>query len=321
MKEKEKFMLTKRFSGSVERNRAASQTCQRLFPQWSKPPTQGELQKIIIESWKEGAGESEIKAAGNWWLWIRKLIIENTITKQAKHKIMNMAVSTALNQQPIHFVTARSPELLHAQVENQGSKSLPRSKAAIRRTAELSFSSREFLPTQSTILFADLAIDNLEKIQEACGNIEKAISDNLERLQEICQDAGLKDFQILRMSQLGHPQGKLGEVLDLNGNPQIPIHLSPQAERMIEIASRESLESHKRMFCWNEEESKVHNRKLALTMGLVGQAIQLLEPPPIIIHNEAFIARGALNNLFTPPENPVPVICLKDLLERKRHKG
>lgn len=55
-------------------------------------------------------------------------------------------------------------------------------------------------------------------------------------------------------------------------------------------------------------------------MGLVGQAVQLLRPPPILIHNEAFISRGKLNNLFTDPKEPLPVVCLKDLLETKREK-
>jgi len=232
-----------------------------------------------------------------------------------------MAVWAASGQQPIHFVTARSPELLHAQIKEQGSKLLPRSEAAVKRLAKLSSSSQDFLPTQTTILFADLAIDNLEKIQEVCSEIESEISENLKRLQEICHQSDLENFQILRMSQLDHPQGKLGEILDLAGNPQISICLNARAEKMVEIVSRESLESHQRMFGWSEKESREHNRKLAITMGLVGQAVQLLQPPPIIIHNEAFIARGALNNLFTPLKDPVPVVCLTDLLERKKSKG
>jgi hypothetical protein len=55
-------------------------------------------------------------------------------------------------------------------------------------------------------------------------------------------------------------------------------------------------------------------------MGLVGSAVQLLNPPPILIHNESFISRGSLNNLFTDPKKPLPVICLRDLLEIKRLK-
>jgi len=57
---------------------------------------------------------------------------------------------------------------------------------------------------------------------------------------------------------------------------------------------------------------------LARTMALVGQAVKVMNPPAILIHNEAFISRGALNNLLNPRDNPLPVICLSSLLEKKK---
>jgi len=317
---KERGPMVIKTESSVARNKAASAICKRLFPSWSKPPTQGELQRMIIQSQEKGGSEKQIKTAGNWWLWARNLMIENIITKKERQIMMDQAVSAATKQQPIHFVSTRSPELLHAQVEGQGDKSLPRSKIAIKKLVELSSSSSEFLPTQTTIILADRAVDNLETIQKACPNLETTILENLERLQEICESLGLNNWQILRMSELDHPQGKLRDILDLAGNSQIPIQLDARANKLIAIATRESQHSHQRMFGWTEKESETHNRKLGITMGLVGQAVQLLTPPPILIHNESFIARGSLNNLFTSSKNPIPVICLKDLLERKKSK-
>lgn len=122
------------------------------------------------------------------------------------------------------------------------------------------------------------------------------------------------------MSQLPFLSGSLSEVLNQDGSPKFEIILDEKAKRLITIASNESFDSHQRMFGWNKEQSLVHNTNLAITMGIVGQGVQLLKPPAILIHNESFIARGALNNLFTEKDKPIPVICLRDLLERKRRK-
>lgn len=162
------FMVDKRSSPSVETNKTASALCKRLFPTWACPPTQGELQRIIIDSLQFSSSELAIKNAGEWWLWIRDLFIENAISKTEKNLIMRMAAESAAFNRPIHFVTTRSPELLHAQVEGQGDKTLPRSRKAILTLAEIVLQSKRFLPTQSTIIFADLAIDNLERITERC---------------------------------------------------------------------------------------------------------------------------------------------------------
>lgn len=123
------------------------------------------------------------------------------------------------------------------------------------------------------------------------------------------------------MSELLHPSGKkLGDLINPNGTVNMEITFSSAAERKILIASQESLESHKRMFGWSKVQSETHNRNLAKTMSLVGQAVKIMEPPAILIHNEAFISRGALNNLLIDQNDPLPVICLSTLLLGKKHQ-
>lgn len=304
-------------ASSVERNKAASSVCKRIFPSWAKPPTQGELQRIICEAGQFDASEREIFQAGCWWLWARELAIKNTFSKQMQITMMRMAVKAAVGVAPINFVSCRSPELLHAQVSAQGDPSLPRSQKAISKLKEIVAVSQKFLPTSLTLIFADLAIDNLAEIEKRC-DIERTIRENLERLAKIVQEERIKDFILLRMSKLEMPDGRtLSEVISLDGSPKIAITLNQKAEQLIKIATRESFQSHQRMFGWTEEQSFTHNRKLGITMGFVGQATKQL-PSAILIHNEAFIARGALNNLFTDPTDPLPVICLRDLLEAKK---
>jgi len=304
---------------SVETNKAASRLCQRLFSSWSRPPTQGELQRVIIESWRLGGSEEEIINAGNWWLWARDLAIENTFNKQTRLQMMEMAIRVSMGEGKIHFVSARSPELVHAQVLGQGDTSLPRSRKALAKMAELCRASEKFLPTELTIVFADLAIDNLTAIIKSC-NLEEIIRENISRVRGICQELGLSNFQVIGMSELRSPHGQLSDFLNLDGSPKVSITLGERASKLVEIATRESFESHQRMFGWSKEQSATHNTNLAITMGLVGSAVQLLNPPPILIHNESFISRGSLNNLFTDPKKPLPVICLRDLLEIKRLK-
>lgn len=317
MERKFNTMENEQIKSQVETNKAASALCLRLFPEWAKPPTMGELQWIIIDCLKNKANDEKILAAGNWWLWMRNLIIENTLTKQEKRLIMNRAVQAATKNNSIHFVTTRSPELLHAQIPNLGDPSLPRSKKAILKIAEISQLSERFLPSWVTIIFADLAITNLERIRQLC-NLEETIQENLNKIREICEEISFSNVKLIRMSQLFHPEGQLKAILNEDGTPKIPVNINEKANRLIEIAGRESLTSHQSRFGWSKDEFFLHNRNLAITMGLVGQAIQLLQPPPILIHNESFISRGALNNLFTPPDNPLPVICLRDLLEEKK---
>ena len=90
---------------SVERNKAASALCKRLFPQWSFPPKQGELQKLIIESLKFQASEQEIEIAGKWWLWARDLAIENTFSRLTQ----NAMVTSALRLSLIHISEPTRP--------------------------------------------------------------------------------------------------------------------------------------------------------------------------------------------------------------------
>jgi len=122
-------------------------------------------------------------------------------------------------------------------VSKQGDPALPRSRKAIKTLTELARKSSELLPTVTTLVFADLAIDNWEAIRQAC-DVETTITVNLKRLSEICREEGLENFR------------------------------------------------------WTQEQSAQHNRRLGITMGLVGQTVQLMEPSP--------------------------VFCLRTLLETKR---
>lgn len=321
---KEIFMKTDtKTVNSVERNKIASNVCKRLFPLWTKPPTQGELQRIIIESGELGLDEEQIERAGNWWLWIRNLAIENTFEKQMQISLMKIGVKASFGIAPVNIVSCRSPELLHAQVSEQGDLLLPRSRKAIDKLKEIVANSRKFLPTDLTMVFADLAIDNLEEIEKRC-NVDLTIDENINCLLNLCQEqelTQLTQFQIVKMSQLKFPNGKtLFELLSRDGTPKVEITLNHRAETLIEIATRESFISHQTMFGWTQEQSFNHNLKLGITVGFVGQAIQQSIPSAVLIHNEAFIARGSLNNLFSDPKDPLPVICLKDLLEAKRKK-
>lgn len=305
--------------GDVKRNRAASELCFQLFPAWCKPPTQGELQNLVIKSWRAGLTDNDrIRLVGNWWLWLRGLIIQNTFTKQAKNKVLDIAVSAGLGANPIHFVTARSPELLHTQVGG-GDKNLPRSRAAIEKLKKIVDSSSTFLPSIATVIFADLAIDNLSEIEKVC-DVNQIIEKNLELLTIICGDVGLNNVSIFKMSNLTGSRGKLGNLVKRDGTPMVQIELDDRAKTAIGIATKESGESQQRMFDWSLEEIKKHNINLGITMGLVGEAVKEFSPSTILIHNEAFIARGQLNNIFNPANDSLPVICLSDLLESKIHK-
>lgn len=318
-KMKEIFMETSIKSiGSVERNKAASEICKRLFPLWSKPHTQGELQRIIIEAKNFEASDKEIERAGNWWLWVRNLAIENTFEKQMKFSLMKIAVKAAVGIEAVNIVSCRSPELLHAQVSGQGDLSLPRSRKAIAKLEQIISCSSKFLPTTMTIVFADLAIDNLEEIEKHC-DIDLTINKNIEILSNICQEIGIPGCKIIKMSQLQSTVGNtLADKLCRSGLPKNNIDLDCRAKTLIEIVTKESFISHQKMFGWTQKQSLEHNQNLGITMGFVGRAIFNSIPSAILIHNEAFISRGALNNLFNDPKNPLPVICLKDLLELKK---
>jgi hypothetical protein len=263
-KDKNKEMKTN-ISGDVERNKAASRLCKQLFPQWCKPPTQGELQKLIIKSWSINPENDEaILHAGNWWLWARELFIENTITKKEKEIIMDIAARSSLGHCPVHFVASRSPELLHAQVKSSGDPTLPRSKTSILKLSELAKKSNEFLPTKVTIIFADLAIDNLTEISQVC-DVETTIQNNIARLEEICNKADLANFTLIRMSQLVGPQGKLSDLVSLGGKPKATFKLDARAITFIDIATKESFDSHQRMFGWTHEQSQEHNTNLGIS--------------------------------------------------------
>ena len=317
--ERESFMNLKLNRKSIEQTKAASALCKRLFPTWAKPPTQGELQKIIILSWSINGNEQEIFKAGCWWLWIRNLFIKNTITKEEKEIIKIIAVVSACKKEPINFVTARSPEFLHAQVPGNGNENLPRSLKAFKKLADIINASSEFVPTKATVIFADLAIDNLSEIEKKCA-IETTINKNLSKLFDIAQQLDFQKVEIKRMSQLTSPFGTLSEAINVDGTPKQTFQFSEIALKHISTAQKESLQSHKKMFGWSEKQSFSHTKNLAVTMGLVGSSIKNTIPQAILIHNESFISRGFLNNLFNSPDDPLPVICLRDLLETKNGK-
>ena len=290
---------------SVEMTREASRLCQRLFPQWSKPPFMGELQNIILLGQDKGLDELHMSKAGMWWLWVRNLAIENTLTREAKTTLWQTAISTSPDN-PVNIVTTRSPELLHA-IIGKGDLSLPRSRSALQKISGISSNSNQFLPTKVTVIFADLAIDNFEAIKSAC-NIDQKIEENIQTLHDIIVSLDIVNIRIVKLSELFDPPKA----------PHPPISID--GWKKIEIAHKGSFESQQRKFGWSEERARQHNTHLAITMGLAGQAIKQTIPHAIMIHNEAFIERGALNNLFTPPNDPLPVICLNDLLKNKKAK-
>jgi len=304
---------------NVERNKTASRVCHELFPGKGGLPVHGDLQRIIVALSEHPDFKPKAKAVGDWWLWAKDLVIDNTFPKAHRKKVLDLAIESVQIGRPIHFVSARSPELLHAQVPNQGDPTLPRSRKAIATLAEIITKSEEFLPTKLTIALADLAIDNLEKIKQVC-NPEETVLENIRQIEEMCKEARIANFEVARLSALEHPSGRLKDMVDPSGAIKVPVTLSSKAIELIRVATNESSQSHKRMFGWTEEQSSEHNRNLGITMGLVGQSIKQLTPPAILIHNESFISRGALNNLFTDEKNPLPVFCLRTLLETKKAK-
>lgn len=303
----------------VERNKAASKVCKLFFAEFMNTPLHGDLQRIALECWENGGNNNSIRRAGNWWLWMKNLAIDNTFSKPARIIVMKNAAKAASIGKPVHFVSARSPEFLHAQVEGQGDKNLPRSKKALEVLAGIVNKSAEFLPTKLTVLFADLAIDNFENIAKAC-DVKDTINKNIEMLDEIAKQMGMPKVEVIRLSKLQNRGNSLRQLIDPSGKILTEVDLTNRAQNMIQTATNESSESHRRMFGWTFEQSRKHNENLAITMGLVGQAVKQIQPCPILIHNEAFIARGALNNLFTDPQDPLPVICLRSLLETKKTK-
>lgn len=308
------------FKTTIERNKAASKLCKELFPLWNKPPFQGELQRIIVKAWGNEATNAEIEKVGNWWMWFRNLVIENTFSNQSKELTMNFAIKAAQGLQPINIVTTRSPELVHAQIPNQGDLSLPRSKKAMATFKIIVDTSNNFLPTMPTIILADRTIDNLSEIEKHC-NVEEVLDQNMTAILNISQNLGIDNLNLLRISNLKSSLGTIDTLIGRNGKPIVDIFLNDNANNLIEICTRESEGSHQRMFGWDHKESLKHNTNLAITMGLVGSAIKNEIPSSILIHNEAFISRGQLNNIFNPNNEPLPVICLRDLLERKLPKA
>jgi hypothetical protein len=316
--ENERHMNT--FIKRVEKNKAASKVCKQFFAEHMNTHLHGDLQRIALECWEHGGDDDAIRRAGTWWLWMRELAIDNTFSKPARIVVMKNAARAASLGEPIHFVSARSPELLHAQVKGQGDKELPRSKKALNSLAEIVSRSKELLPTHLTVLFADLAIDNLDNIAKAC-DVEETIKTNIEMLVQIAAELELTQFNVIRLSQLQNGDQPLSKFISPSGEVLISVDLNGKALNMIQTATNESAESHRIMFGWSPEQTRNHNEKLGITMGLVGQSVKQFRPCPILIHNEAFIARGALNNLFTDPQDPLPVICLRSLLETKRARG
>lgn len=314
---KEIIMENTKMKGSVETSKAASKTCKRLFPVWCKPPTQGELQNIII-GLGTTARDEQILAAGNWWLWARNLMIENVFSKEEKTAMMGMDVNSAQGRGKIHFVTARSPELLHAKI-GKGDPKLPRSLQALTKLFDIVSTSESFLPTEASLIFADLAIDNLPEVEKVC-NVNETIDANIHELENLAEKIGFKKLNIFKMSKLKSQLGTLENLVDKSGLPKFIPVLSEKSKTLINTAIRESAESQKRAFGWNDQQICAHNLNIAITMGLVGQAVKLSIPSAILIHNEAFIARGQLNNIFNHPKDPLPVISLRDLLESKRTK-
>ncbi|KKQ56970.1 MAG: hypothetical protein US75_C0001G0027 [Candidatus Woesebacteria bacterium GW2011_GWC1_38_13] len=302
-------------------NQEASSLCKKLFPNHFKPPTQGELQNIILLANANGGSENDIFKVGHWWLCIRNLFIENTITKEEQRCIMKIGVETAIHQKSVNIISARSPEFLHSQIHSQGDPTLPRSRSSIEKLGRLIHQSQQFLPTNGVLIFADLAIDNFDNIQTVC-NIEETILRNIELVKNIISSFNAGQIQIIRMSKLTNPRfGQLDHIIEWGGGLKKDVDVPIQAERSISISSEESFHSHQSMFGWDKNKSFRHSRNLAITMGLVGESLKHQFPEGILIHNEAFISRGRLSNIFNDPKNPLPVICLRDLLENKKPKG
>lgn len=314
----EREILSK--TGTVSEMKINSRICAKLFPaEKHNPITTGELLFVTRIARLSCLSEKEISAIGNWWLWVRNLFIQNTMTKLMEKTLAGLAINAVANNQPIHFASARSPELVHAQLPNQGDHSLPRSRAALETFSNIIKESNKFIPTVGTVFLADVAIDNIEEIQKKCSCLEEIIVQNILKLKSIITEENLfPNINIIRMSTLVLPNKQLvGNLVNIDGSINIPIIFSNHAEQLIQIATKESAISHQRMFGWDENKSKSHNLNLAKTMALVGQAVKNMNPPAILIHNESFISRGALNNLLNDSKNPLPIICLNTLLEKK----
>lgn len=304
---------------TVEKMKQNTRIAKKLFPGLvGDAPVFGEIIFMVRFGQILGSSEQEIEAAGRWWLWAKTLFIQNTMTRSQQELLQIIALGAAKPRGAIHFVSTRSPEWVHAQISSQGSSDLPRSKTALKTLSEIAAKSAKFLPAKTTVLLADVAIDNLEAILKVNPNLEQLVQENLSRLGEIIKTEGLADIRLMRLSQLIHPSGKsIGELIEPDGSVKTTVNFSLKAEEKILIATRESVESQKRMFGWDEKQAAGHNRNIATTMALVGQAVKIMQPPAILIHNESFISRGALNNLLNDPKDPLPVICLNTLLERK----
>lgn len=216
-------------------------------------------------------------------------------------------------------MASRSPEWLHAQVKGQGNPSLPRSRKSLEKLKQMSTESSQFLPTKVTVFLADLAIDNLAQIEKKC-DVDEAVAENRRKLLQIATDINFSNVNFILMSELEVDGRKLSQLVGRDGKPKVDVTFNDRAQKLIDRVSRESIQSHQAMFGWSEQQSRAHNENLAVSMGFVGQALNGFSPPSILIHNEAFIARGALNNLFNAVDNPLPVICLADLLESKKDK-
>lgn len=302
-------------------NQESSFLCKKLFPDHFKPPTQGELQNIILLVKANGGGEGEILKTGLWWLWMRNLFIENTITQEEKRNLLKIGVTASLGIDDVKIISARSPELLHAKVSGQGDPTLPRSIQAMQKIKSIVEASNRFLPTRGVLVFADLTIDNFVNIEAAC-DVEKTIQENLFLLEKIAEKLNFNNLKIIRMSELVNPRvGVLKDNIHKNGTPLQTISVNPRTENIINTSANESFESHRSMFGWSKETSFAHSKNLAITMGLVGESLKATFPNGVMVHNEAFISRGRLNNIFTDPKDPIPVICLSDLLEKKKPKG
>lgn len=316
----EKTMFTPDSVKSVELNKAASKACSRLFPAWCNPPFQGELQKLILSIWEIHGNDEQIVRTGEWWLWIRSLFIENTITRETKTAVMKIGIKAAVDRTPIKLTITRSPELVHEQIKDSPDLSLPRTCKSLSRLAEITHLSAQHLPTTTSIILADLAITNLEEISSVC-DIDKKLEENLWVIDQISKKINLKEREIQLMSQLDNSHGKLGNIITRSGKPINPIVIPLHGQKMIGIVAKESMNWHKQKLGWTEQEFHNHNNNLAITMGLVGQALKQNQPQTLLIHNESFISRAQLNNIFNDPKDPLPVLCLTDLLASKSAKS
>lgn len=301
----------------LNRTQLASIKTKEIFPGVTDPTTFGQLFGVTELGSRLGCSPETIRRVGQWWLEIRKLGIENMKTNEIKHILRRDALLSTEAGLSIKLIATRSPDfILHFTEHKTGKPAISdRSLKTISRVSEVRNMSAKFLPTETTIFLADIALANADdpKNQLPEEETRTLLEENLSALREVTHEID-DQIKVEKLGDVVHPNGKnLKELVGTDGECSgIEIPLLPHAWNHINRVVKESKEFHQRLG-WSEDDVALRTAKLARCMAIVGQAFHTRKPRPTMLFMESFVNRAIFNNLLNDKRDPLAIICFNDL--------